>query len=552
MTASTAISLLLCWCIGPEHRQQAGIPAGRQADSVAVIDIRTPIDSVTAVSLTRRLEEAAKSGSDAVVFDLDTPGGEVDAMLEICHLIKQQEDILTVGWVNHQAYSAGALIALAADEIVVAPGSRMGDAAPIAAMPAMGLVELPVAERAKMEAPLLTEVVDSARRNGYDEKLVQSFVGVRFALWEIESTDGKQRRFVDANEYLEIFGSKPPVERLRGSEPKSAQTALPVDEETMREIDGLQDLESTRDLPAPSQAADWKLVGQVVGDEELLIVDDSAALTSGLATQRIADESELAAYFGATTITRYREHWSELLARFLMSWPVRIILVVVMIIAFLIEAAIPGTAVFGGIALICLGLLIGAPMLVGMAEWWTVALILAGLALLAAELFLTPGVGVLGLAGVASLLSGVVALVLTADPGSQEGSTQLTTLMIATTAAVIAGLSIAWWISKRTGRLGVLDQLVLNAETGTSSKPPATTSGHDPSPIEKGSWGTTVTDLRPGGRVRIEGMIHSARSTRGWVKAGTDVLVTGCFAGELEVEPRSEPDEGAPAESSQR
>ena len=552
MSASTAILLLVSLWFGPEYRQQAGIPAGRQADSVAVIDIRTPIDSVTAVSLTRRLKEAARAGSDAVVFDLDTPGGEVDAMLEICHLIKQQEDILTVGWVNHQAYSAGALIALAADEIVVAPGSRMGDAAPIAAMPAMGLVELPVAERAKMEAPLLTEVVDSARRNGYDEKLVQSFVGVRFALWEIESADGKQRRYVDANEYLDIFGTKPPVERLRGSEPKSAGTTLPVDEETLREIDGLQDLESTRDLPARSQAAEWRLVGQIVGDEELLIVDDAAALTSGLATQRIADESELGTYFGATTITRYREHWSELLARFLMSWPVRIILVVVMIIAFLIEAAIPGTAVFGGIALICLGLLIGAPMLVGMAEWWTVALILAGLALIAAELFLTPGVGVLGLAGVASLLSGVVALVLTADPRSQEGSTQLTTLMIATTAAVIAGLGIAWWISKRTGRLGILDQLVLNAVTGTSNRSPESPAEQDQQSVEKGSWGTTVTDLRPGGRVRIEGMIHSARSTRGWIKAGTNVRVTGSFAGELEVEPRPESDEGAQAENSQR
>ena len=43
-------------------------------------------------------------------------------------------------------------------------------------MPIAGLIELPPAERAKLEAPLLTEVVDSARRNGYDEKLVQSMV----------------------------------------------------------------------------------------------------------------------------------------------------------------------------------------------------------------------------------------------------------------------------------------------------------------------------------------------------------------------------------------
>ena len=45
------------------------VPAGRQSDSVAIIDIRTPIDSITSASVKRRLEEAIKDGADAIVFD---------------------------------------------------------------------------------------------------------------------------------------------------------------------------------------------------------------------------------------------------------------------------------------------------------------------------------------------------------------------------------------------------------------------------------------------------------------------------------------------------
>ena len=315
------------------------VPAERQSDVVAIIDIGTPIDSVTAISFKRRLEQVSRDGADAIILDLNTPGGDVEAMLDICRLIKEKQEVITVGWINPEAYSAGAIIALAADEIVVADNARMGDAAPIAAIPLMGLIEMPTAERAKLEAPLLTEVIDSARRNGYDEKLVQSFVGVDFALWEIERLDGSERRFVDANEYLAIFGKKPPVERLRGDQPKDASTAPILDQETTDLIESMQDMSEARSLPDRSQADQWTLRGQVVGAEELLIVDSKDAIRMGLATSRVTSRDALANYFGARTVREYHEHWSEHLARFLMSWPVRIVLAIVMIIAFMIEAA---------------------------------------------------------------------------------------------------------------------------------------------------------------------------------------------------------------------
>ena len=149
-----------------ETQSAAAVPAERQSDSVAIIDIGTPIDSITAISVKRRLEEAEKDGADAIVLELNTPGGDVESMLDICRLIKEKQDVITVGWVNHEAYSAGAIIALATDEIVVANGARMGDAAPIAAMPLMGLIEMPTAERAKLEAPLLTYSRNIVLENG--------------------------------------------------------------------------------------------------------------------------------------------------------------------------------------------------------------------------------------------------------------------------------------------------------------------------------------------------------------------------------------------------
>jgi len=111
---------------------QGAIPGERKAEQVAVIPITGAIDDVTLWSLERRLRAAREAGFDAVVLEIDTPGGEVGAMLDICLRIKSDAPSNTVAWIKPKAYSAGTFIALACREIVVAPGSVFGDAAPIA------------------------------------------------------------------------------------------------------------------------------------------------------------------------------------------------------------------------------------------------------------------------------------------------------------------------------------------------------------------------------------------------------------------------------------
>jgi membrane-bound ClpP family serine protease len=157
----------------PAAGQPVSIPAARQAKNIAIITIEGPIDGDSAISVKRRINESVRGGANAIVFDINSPGGEVGAVLEICTAIKRCPISNTVAWVNPDAYSGGAIIALSCREIVIAGAATMGDAAPIAISMGLFLNSLDATERAKVLAPLLQEIVNSARMRGYDEKLVQ-------------------------------------------------------------------------------------------------------------------------------------------------------------------------------------------------------------------------------------------------------------------------------------------------------------------------------------------------------------------------------------------
>ncbi|HET9949885.1 MAG TPA: ATP-dependent Clp protease proteolytic subunit, partial [Longimicrobiales bacterium] len=78
----------------------------------------------------RSLAEAAAEGAAAVILDMDTPGGRVDAAEQIADAIGDA-DVPVYTLVNRRAFSAGALIALSSDGIYMRPGSVIGAATPV-------------------------------------------------------------------------------------------------------------------------------------------------------------------------------------------------------------------------------------------------------------------------------------------------------------------------------------------------------------------------------------------------------------------------------------
>jgi membrane-bound serine protease (ClpP class) len=109
----------------------------------------------------RSLEEARAAGADAVVLDIDTPGGRVDAAERIADAISDSE-VPVYAFINRRALSAGALISLAAQKIYMRPGSVIGAATPVTGDGQRAPEKIVSAMRSSMRALAETRALDPA------------------------------------------------------------------------------------------------------------------------------------------------------------------------------------------------------------------------------------------------------------------------------------------------------------------------------------------------------------------------------------------------------
>ena len=521
----------------PAGGAPTAVPALRHAATVGVIEIHGEIDAITTSTLQRRLERAAKDGCDAVVLELDTPGGEVGATLDICSIIKSEAPPNTVAWIRPKAFSAGTIIALSAREIIVSPAATFGDAAPITGLPGLGLIGLPATERAKIEAPIVGEVLDSARRNGYDERLVQAFVRIGSELWLVERDDGR-RAVVDAVEFERAVGAPPerdaPIVLPAATDgdsriPDALVRGLVGDGEVL--ASPAREAPSSREPIPESERGRWRAVSQLVAPDALLVVRGNEARALGLAADEVGSDDALAAWFGATTVTRYPEAWSESLARWLTQWPVQVLLVALVVIFGVIEFFTPGFGVAGSISAAALLLLVGAPLVAGLSQWWTLLAVGVGIAAVLAEVATLFSGGIVGLLGAAAILAGLLGLFVTDGLSTPEGQDQLARGFAVVLGGLLLGGFGAWLAARLLPRLGVARMSVLETTVGGVR----IAGDQDPLPAI-GTAGTATSALRPSGRVTIGGEPFDAVSSQGFIEAGTAVRVTAHQAGTIIVE----------------
>ena len=155
------------------------LPAARPATAAAAVlpqdgrerVVRIPITGTIELGLSpfvdRVLTEAARSGAAAVVLDLDTPGGRVDAAWKIIDAIRDS-DIPVYAYVNRRALSAGAMIALAADRLYMRPGSTIGAATPV--------VGDGQKASEKMVSAMRSEFRALAEQRGFDPRIAEAMV----------------------------------------------------------------------------------------------------------------------------------------------------------------------------------------------------------------------------------------------------------------------------------------------------------------------------------------------------------------------------------------
>ena len=554
------------------------LPEGAYGKTVHVLTVHDEITDITLRSLKRRVAAAIEEQTDLIVLDLNTPGGLVTSALEICTYLKTLE-VPTLAWVHHDAYSAGAMISVACDGIIVADPASIGDCAPIMIGPT-GLEPMGATERAKIESPILNEFLDSAQRNGYSPVLSEVMVRLGPAVYQIENTDTRQRRHVyepDLAAYFDPDGS--PLRPTTASyEPPRTEAPLlipestrpvpeqpnPIEEFGRRLIGDRSERDPSAAPAAPPATPPSQSVGQLARQEgvwrvnrlanpanTLLTMNHDRAIDFGFAQQVVRDDEALARFTDAADgrLFRLDQTWSESLADWLTSPAIRGVLFLIFLVAGYMELQSPGIGLPAAVSLSALAVLLIAPYLAGLASVFDITLILVGIILIGVEIFVLPGFGVAGIAGIALVLGGMILTFIESPPGpgfwpSTPGTWEsLRTGVISLVAALTLATAAMVLISRYFGSIPVLSGLILqNAvrQGGQGSGGAATAGGGAAADaatgVAVGSVGRVITSLRPVGRADFDGELVDVMTQGEWIEPDRQVKVVEVSGNRVVVE----------------
>jgi len=412
------------------------------------------IDRTVELGLAALVRRAIKTHPDAVaiVVDINTLGGRVDAAIQIRDALLDAGP-RTVAYIHPRAISAGALIALACDNILMSSGATIGAATPVQAG-AGGQME---AVGEKMVSYMRAEMRATAEANGRRGDIAEAMVD--------------------------------------------------------------------RDV----------VIKGVVKEGKLLTLDTDRAIKLGIADGEAAN---LDAVMEALTlqdpkIDRVEPNWGEEIARWLTEPTVSGLLLSIgmlgLMIAFYTRSVGPFT-IAGFLALV---LFFGGHAVVHLVGWEEALLFIAGVVLVVVEIFFVPGLGVPGVLGLIFVIASLVLALIGIPIDVSFETGVLTDAMTRVMVSLLGSFVLALVLGRLLSRTAMGQALVLQeAETGFLSAPTASDL--------VGQTGEALTDLRPAGKVTIEGQRHEATSEREFIARGSRVRVIGRDGPALVVRPEEE------------
>ncbi|MGH9321549.1 MAG: NfeD family protein, partial [Vicinamibacteria bacterium] len=146
-------------------------PGAEKTTTVFRLPIEGTIDLGLAPFVRRMVEEASKTPGAAVLLEIDTFGGRMDAAVLIRDALIDAP-VPTLAFIHPRAISAGALIALACERIVMAPGGSIGAATPVTA----GADQETTAADEKVISYMRTEMRTTAEKRGRRGDVAEAMV----------------------------------------------------------------------------------------------------------------------------------------------------------------------------------------------------------------------------------------------------------------------------------------------------------------------------------------------------------------------------------------
>lgn len=406
---------------------------------VLVVPFKGTVELGLAPFIQRSVEYAEENNFDALILDVDTFGGRVDAAVEIRDALVGTS-VQTVAWINRRAISAGALVSLACEKIFFTNGSSMGAATPIQA--------------------------GGGEAKDAGEKFVSYMQG------EMRATAERHDRNGDIAEAMV---------------------------KAKKDIDDL------------------------IEKGKVLTLTDKTALKYKMSngTKETLEDVLKAIDLDEAYVENFSINWAEKIVRFLTDPTVSGLLMSAGVLGILFELQSPGFGIPGIVGASCLALFFFGKFIVQLAGWEEVILVLAGITLIAVEIFVAPGTILFGLGGVllliyALFLAGVSPKVpVDLDLPSVEQHLQSMTIGLLVT--LVGVVFMYWFLSKYPRAVPV----VLNL----SGSPNDEKQLNEASSKLVGKEGELLTDLRPSGKAVINGVHYHVLSETGFLKQGAQVKV---------------------------
>jgi membrane-bound serine protease (ClpP class) len=138
---------------------------------VVVVPLRGEVAPSLLAFLRRAVKTAESDEASAIIFEMNTYGGRLDTAADIVNALNQTK-IPTYTFINTNAGSAGALIAIATQHIYMSPVSAIGAAAPI--LPTGE--DLPATAKEKTISYWSALIRGAAIKNGHNPDVAEAFM----------------------------------------------------------------------------------------------------------------------------------------------------------------------------------------------------------------------------------------------------------------------------------------------------------------------------------------------------------------------------------------
>lgn len=166
--------LFALFALAGMSRPVSAAPLASGSLTVDVIQLNTQIDAGSQRFLTNAILTAEKDGAQALVIEVNTPGGAIDSMQAIMSA-ELNSTVPIISYVTPSgayAASAGALVTLAAHIAAMAPSTTIGASSPVNGDGG----DLAATEKAKIESVLTTDITNIQQRYGRNADLAVKMV----------------------------------------------------------------------------------------------------------------------------------------------------------------------------------------------------------------------------------------------------------------------------------------------------------------------------------------------------------------------------------------